>query len=60
MEQHAEPMHTPNYSGFILTLFQGVAGIAGVSLVVDLTFKILLGTATLCLLGIQIRKALQK
>ena len=53
-------MHTPNYSGMVLTIFQGFAGIAGVSLVVDLAFKILIGTATLILLGIQIRKALQK
>ena len=60
MEQHLQPMHTPNYSSMVLTVFQGFAGIAGVSIVVDLAFKILIGTATLILLGIQIRKALQK
>jgi hypothetical protein len=60
MQQHLQPMHTPNYSGMVLTVFQGFAGIAGVSLVVDLAFKILIGSATLLLLYLQIRKALQK
>jgi hypothetical protein len=60
MEPHSEPMHTPNYSGMVLTIFQGLAGIAGVSIVVDLTFKILIGSATLFLLCLQISKALKK
>ena len=60
MNQHSEPMPTQSSFGIMLTIIQGVAGIAGVSIVVDLTFKILIGSASLFLLCLQISKALKK